>query len=255
MQKHIIAGNWKMNPAHQDEAHALASNIEAGCAALGKNIEVAVCPPFPYLAAVRAAVKKVKCGAQNVFWEERGAYTGEVSPLQLKNLGVAYVILGHSERRMHLWETNEMINKKTKAALECRLSVILCIGESEREDGEIPSVVGDQLAQALSGVKKNFLKNLTVCYEPVWAISTNKNARPDTPDNAFRAGVFVRKIVTGLYDRKTADTLRVIYGGSVRKDNISAFLTEGRMQGALIGGASLDADEFIAIAALASRAK
>ncbi|MBI2055783.1 MAG: triose-phosphate isomerase [Candidatus Sungbacteria bacterium] len=255
MSKYLIVANWKMNPLRQSDAYVLASRVEDGYLKFGKNVDVVICPPFPYIAVVSTAVKKIKYGAQNTFWAEKGAYTGEVSPAQLRDIGATHVILGHSERRIHLGETDEMVNKKVRAALDHGLSTILCIGESEREDGEIPAIVGEELVSALAGVKKQLLKNLIVCYEPVWAISTGKNARPDTPDSAFRAVLFIRKIITGLYDRKTADLLRIIYGGSVRKDNLYGFLTEGKMQGALVGGAGLDADEFTGIIEIASRAR
>lgn len=241
-----------MNPLHPKDAYILAEKIEAGKNIFGKNVDVVVSPPFPYLTAAGMALKKIKLGAQDVFWEKEGAYTGEVSAPQLLSLGVSYVIVGHSERRKYSGETDEMINKKAKVALEHGLSVVLCVGE--REQGEISPEVRDQLVSALSGIKKQMLKNLMVCYEPIWAISANKNARPDTPDGAFRASLFIRKVITDSYSRKAADLLRILYGGSVRKDNILPFLTEGKMQGVLVGGASLDADEFTEIIKIASRA-
>lgn len=252
MSKYLIIANWKMNPSHPKDAYILAEKIEAGKNIFGKNVDVVISPPFPYLATAGTVLKKIKLGAQNVFWEKEGAYTGEVSASQLLSLGVSYVIVGHSERRKYLAETDEMVNKKAKSALEHGLFVVLCVGE--REQGEISPEVRDQLVSALSGIKKQMLKNFMVCYEPIWAISTNKNARPDTPDGAFRASLFIRKVITDIYDRKTADLLRILYGGSVRKDNISLFLTEGKMQGALVGGASLDADEFTEIIKIASHA-
>ncbi len=254
MSKYLVIANWKMNPSTKKEASSLAHEIEQRIGGF-YNTKIVIVPPFPFFDAVKSSIKKAALGAGNIFWEEKGPYTGEVSPLQIRDMGAEYVILGHSERREHLGETDEVINKKMQASLKAGLSAILCVGEREREGNDIPPIVGDQLAEGLRAVKKQFLKNVIIAYEPVWAISTNKGARPDTPDSAFRANLFIRKIITGLYGRKAANEVRVLYGGSVRRENILSFLTEGNMQGALVGGASLDPREFVEIAAIASRAE
>jgi triosephosphate isomerase len=241
----IIIANWKSNPSGIKEAFSLARKIREGVAKI-KNAEVVIAPPFPFLEQVGIAVKNLKLGAQNVFWAD-GPYTGEVSVNQLKNLGVKYVIVGHSERKIYLGETDDMINKKVRAVLAGGLSAVLCVGERERNGIEIPPAVGEQLKNALLGVKKNFLRNLIVAYEPVWAISTMPGAKPDTPDNAFKAMVYIRKIISGLYGQESADSLRIIYGGSVSAGNIRSFMRDGGMDGALVGGASIRPEEFVSL--------
>ncbi|MEK7541386.1 MAG: triose-phosphate isomerase [Patescibacteria group bacterium] len=252
--KKIIIANWKMNPERVSDAAALAKKIErAAAASAGRGVEIVAAPPFPFLAAVGRVLKKARLGAQDVFWEGAGAYTGEVSPAQLKNMGVSYVIVGHSERRTHLSETDEMIAKKINAALEAGLAAILCVGEPERAGADIPPIVGEQLRSALGRIKKELLKNLVVAYEPVWAISTTPGrAGAATPDSAFRARIFIEKVLVSLFGARAQKDVRVIYGGSVTPDNTAAFLREGRMDGVLVGGASLHAKEFGAIVRSAS---
>ncbi len=251
MTKYIIIANWKSNPDAPGRAAILAHGIEEGIQGL-RGVEVVIAPPFPYLLPISNVIKKAKLGSQNMFWEDVGPYTGEVSWHHLRHIKANFVIIGHSERRRYCGETDSMINKKVKAALENGLTPILCIGENERVDNDIPAVVGEQLRHALAQVKKSHLKNLIVAYEPVWAISTTVGAVSDTPDNAFRALVYIRKILADLYGRKLADLVRVIYGGSVNAKNIESFLLEGKMQGALVGGASLDPKEFVEIIKKAS---
>ncbi len=205
---------------------------------------IAIAPPFPFLAVINKVLRKSKLGAQTVSWANKGPYTGEVSGLQLKSMGVKYVILGHSERRSFFAETDELVNKKLLAALNSGLMPVLCVGEKERNGNEIPAIVGEQLKKALAGVKPSRLKNLVVAYEPIWAISTNAGARADSPANAFRASVYLRRLLASLYSRRLAEEVRIIYGGSVNAQNISGFLKEGIKQGALVGGASLNAPEF-----------
>lgn len=246
MFKHLIIANWKSNPAILREAIMLAKKIESGINAI-KNAEVVIVPPFLYLSAVKTELKKARIGAQNAFWEDVGPYTGEVSWRQLKNLGTRYVIVGHSERKFYIGETDNIINKKVCALLQNGLKPILCLGERERMGNEIPALVGDQLKNALRGIDKKFISNLVVCYEPVWAISTEADSRPDTPDNAFRAMLYIRKILTDLYGRKIASMVKIIYGGSVNAQNIIPFLREGKMQGVLVGAASLNPKEFVEI--------
>ena len=245
MAKPLIIANWKMNPLTLKEAISLASAIEE-CATQVKNVEIVLAPPFPFLGAIKNVIKKSKLGAQDSFWADFGPYTGEVSWKQLAHIGVEYAIIGHSERRLHLNESDELIDKKTDALLRNGMKTVLCIGEREREGGDIPIAVGMQLKSALRGVKKNMIKNLIVAYEPIWAISTNPGARPDTPDNAFRATLYIRKILIELYGRAAGD-VRIIYGGSVKSTNVASFLREGKMEGVLVGGASLDPREFTEI--------
>lgn len=244
MSKPIIIANWKSNPSSEKEAILLAKKIEDGILNF-RNVEIVVAVPFPFISSLRNSLKKIKLGAQNVFWEDCGPYTGEVSWRQLKNIGVKFIIIGHSERKIYLNETDDMINKKIKAVVWAGMHAILCIGERERIENDIPAIVGDQLRNALAGIKKNFIKNIIIAYEPIWAISTQSGSSPDTPDSAFRAMVYIRKIISDLYGRNIGDGARIIYGGSVNSRNISSFLKEGKMMGALVGGASLDAGEFI----------
>ena len=238
--KPLIIANWKANPSTAAEAVSLARKIELEISK-SRNVEVVVAPPFPYLIPVKQALKKSKLGAQDVFWAG-GPYTGEVSPAELKNMGVKYVIVGHSERRIHLGESDELINKKIISLLGDGISPILCVGERENNDDAL-RMVGEQIQKALAGVKKNRLRKLIIAYEPVWAISTTRGSNPDTPDNAFKAMLFIRRKVGGLFGRERADLVRIIYGGSVNSQNIASFLREGRMDGALVGGASLDPQE------------
>lgn len=246
--KPVIIANWKTNPATVKEAVLLAQKIEQGTAKF-KNVETIITPPFPFLIPVLEVLKKSKLGAQTTFWTAGGPYTGEVSWLQLKNLGVSHVILGHSERKIHLGESDEAINKKTLAVLENNMTAILCFGERERMGNDIPIILEDQLKKALRGVRKDKIKNLIVAYEPIWAISTTPNSLPDTPDNAFRAVIFIGKILANLYGSRSAKLVRIIYGGSVMAKNIKGFLKEGKMRGALVGGASLVAEEFVKVVA------
>lgn len=247
MSRPIIIANWKMNPPTFPEAEKLLLDLLPEVAK-NKKVEVVICPPFVWLTDLSYKYKKsVAFGAQDVFWEEEGAFTGEISAAMLKSAGADYVITGHSERKIYFGETDEMINKKLKTALEAGLASVLCVGEEERSSDGIPAVVGEQLKKAMEGVGKNSVKKLIVAYEPVWAVSTMPGSQADNPDNAFRAMIFIRKVLTDLYDRKTAEGVKIIYGGSVSSANIAGFLREGKMEGALVGGASLDAQEFAKI--------
>jgi triosephosphate isomerase (TIM) len=252
MSKRIIIANWKVNPQTSREALILAFKIERGVSRF-KNVEVVLAPPYPFLTGVGRILKKAKLGAQNTSWVEKGALTGEVSWFQLKRMGIQYVIVGHSERRWQLSESEEYINKKVHALLKHGMTPILCIGEREREGGDIPAVVGTQLKNALVGIKKNMLKRLIVAYEPVWAISTTAHAKPDTPDNTFRVFVYIQKVLTNLFGNVAARSVRIIYGGSVNASNAYGFLHEGKMEGALVGGVSLNPAEFSKVVEEASR--
>lgn len=248
MKKPFIVANWKMNPDTPGRAVLLANNIERSIARM-RNVDVVIASPFPFLLPIAAVIKHAKLGAQNVFWEDIGAYTGEVSWHQLKYLKVEYVIVGHSERRLFLGETDEMVNKKVRALLENGMTPILCVGERERVSDDMPEIVGMQIEAALKGIKKNLLKKIVVAYEPVWAISTMPNAHPDSPENAFRAMIYIRQIISKLCGRACGKEVKVIYGGSVNEKNIRAFLMDGHMEGALVGGASIDPKKFSAVLA------
>ncbi len=252
MKKPLVVANWKMNPDAPGRAAVLANKIERSIASI-RGVEVVIAPPFPFLLPVAAVIKRAKLGSQDAYWEDAGAHTGEVSWHQLKHMRVMHVIVGHSERRFMMGETDEMIRHKVAALAENSMTPILCVGERERKSDGIPDIVGAQIEAALTGIKKTYLKNLVIAYEPVWAISTTPNSRPDTPANALRAMMYIRDAVSRLFDRVTGDDVRVIYGGSVTGGNITGFLEEGRMQGALVGGASLDPVEFKKIVTAAAR--
>lgn len=249
--KPLIIANWKMNPDSAGQAVLLANKIER-LISRTHHVEVVLAPPFPFLLSIASVLKRAKLGAQNVCWEDTGPYTGEVSWRQLKHLKVEYVIVGHSERKIFLGETDEMINKKVRALLANGITAVLCVGEQKRTGDDIPEVVGMQIEAALAGVKRGFLKKLVIAYEPIWAISTTLYAKPDTSENAFRAMIYIRQVVSKLYGRKASEDITIIYGGSVKAKNIDGFLRDGHMQGALVGGASLNPSEFLEIVKKAS---
>ena len=236
--KSIIIGNWKMNPVSLKEAKELFDGVKKGVK--NTEAEVVVCPPFIYLAEFNG----LPLGAQNVFYKEKGAFTGEVSPLMLKDLGVEYVLIGHSERRKYFAETNEDINKKVKVALEAGLKVVLCVGEQEGED-KLP-IITTQVNEGLAGVSnvKGQMSNVAIAYEPVWAIGTGKNC---SVDETMKSILLIRKMATDLYSRETADSVRILYGGSVKAENAVGYIKEAGANGLLVGGASLDAKEFTKI--------
>ena len=253
MRKIFVAGNWKMYTS-RSEATALVKGL-AGLKG-HKGLEVAVCPPFVYLPAVVEAVRgtTLKVGAQNCYFEPKGAFTGEVAPQMLVDVGCEYVILGHSERRHVLGETDALIAKKVVAALAAGLKVILCVGEllTERESGSTQSVVRRQTEAGLFGLTAEQMKNITVAYEPVWAIGTGKTA---TPQDANEVHSFIRKLMAGKFGSEVAGGLTIQYGGSVKPENAFDLLSQSDIDGALVGGASLKADSFAAIVDGAVKAK
>ncbi len=246
MRQKFIAGNWKMFTTA-----ATAAQL-AGAVARGvgheSGVSVAVCPPFPYLAQVAAVLQgsPVGLGAQNLYPEEKGAFTGEVSPAMLRDVGCKYVIIGHSERRHQLGESNAFINRKVKAALAAGLHVILCVGETlgERQGKKTETVLDGQITSGLSGVLAEGLQRLVLAYEPVWAIGTGQTA---APAQAQEAHVFLRQRLGQLYNQEAAQQLVIQYGGSVNPANAASLLGQADVDGALVGGASLKADEFLAI--------
>jgi len=236
MRKKLIAGNWKMNKT-VEEAVELVKAIK-----VSEKVDILVCPPFTALDAV-SKLKKVDVGAQNMYFEDSGAYTGEISPLMIKEL-CSYVIIGHSERRAYFGEDNSIINSKIKKALEHKLKVIVCVGEKleEREAGKMEEVVEDHVKGALEGIDD--LKEVVIAYEPVWAIGTGKTA---TPLEAEEAHKFIRSLISEMYSDKVASKIRVLYGGSVKPSNAKELLSKEDIDGALIGGASLKAEDFNSI--------
>lgn len=256
MDKLLIVANWKCNPTTQKDAEKLFSDVKRGLGGI-KNVEVVLCPPFPYLIQAKGGLTPLggvrpptRLGAQNCFYEQKGAYTGEVSPAMLKELGCDYVILGHSERKQYFGETDEIINKKIKAALKAGLKAVLCIGEDTRDSfnsrghwtHELDPKIKDQILGALDGVSKSQMKNVAIAYEPVWAIGTGN---PATPDDVLSAKIFILKILSNLYGRKEASKVRILYGGSTDKKNAARFIRDGQADGLLVGGSSLDAEEFV----------
>jgi triosephosphate isomerase len=239
----VIVGNWKMHGSLR-EITALVNGIRRGCDDLD-GMEAGVCPPFPYLADVRDLLEgsPVRLGAQNCHAESKGAFTGEVSAPMLRDLDCSYVILGHSERRHGLNETDALINRKIKTALAAGLTPILCIGEllAEREAGQTLAVVERQLKGSLAGMAPDDVARLIIAYEPVWAIGTGKTA---TPAQAQEVHAAARRILEGLAGRPVAQGLRIQYGGSVKPDNVDELMSQPDLDGALVGGASLDAESF-----------
>lgn len=236
----IIVANWKMNPKTAKEALALFEAVKNGARSI-KNAQVIVCPPFLWLPKLKTT-GALKLGGQNCHWEVSGAYTGEVSAAMLSVSGARYVILGHSERRHYLGETDEVINLKIKAALKAGLRPILCVGEKEGE--EMNLVIEEQVTKALAGLTVNQTKEIIIAYEPVWATGTG---RACLPDDALSAALFIKRLVTKLYSRFLADKILVLYGGSVNSHNAADYLIKAGMNGLLVGGASLDAEEFVKI--------
>ena len=249
MPTSIIAGNWKMNTTLQ-EAKALVAAMKPRLEAVG-GVQKVLCPPFVSLAAVAEMLRgsSIRVGAQNMHHEDKGAYTGEVSPLMLADL-CQFVILGHSERRHILGETDEFVNQKMKRAHKAGLRPILCVGEQlhEREQGRAEAVVEAQLQDSLAGIESS--DDLVVAYEPVWAIGTGRAA---TPDVAKSMTAHVRNVLASLYGADGASEVPLLYGGSVSPDNISKFMRGPDINGALVGGASLDADSFVEIVQKASQ--
>jgi triosephosphate isomerase len=250
MRKPFVAGNWKMYTT-ASAARELASGVRDGLAG-DDRVTVAVCPPFPYLGVVAEALRgsRVGLGAQNLYPEKEGAFTGEVSPTMLVDAGCRYVILGHSERRHKLGETDAFINRKVHAALMAGLTAILCVGETleEREGNRTEAVLETQLTGSLAGITAQALGQVVVAYEPVWAIGTGRNA---TPDQAQQAHAFIRGQIAKMYGEEAARALPIQYGGSVKPENAASLLGQPDVDGALVGGASLKADQFLAIVAAA----
>jgi len=237
--KKLIVANWKMNPASSKEAQRFFSSLARGLR--GSRAEVVVCPPFCYLPLAKSKVFKI--GAQDCFWKEKGAFTGQVSPLMLKNLGVRYVIVGHSEKRA-LGETDETVNEKLKAVLKAGLTPVLCIGETaeQRRKKETFKTVERQLKKALEKLTRAKLSKLVIAYEPVWAISPNPACSVDEAETMI---LFTRKTLNKIAGRKYSKTVKVIYGGNANGENAGDFLSSPWIDGLLVGAASLRIKEFL----------
>ncbi|OQX81400.1 MAG: triose-phosphate isomerase [Candidatus Omnitrophica bacterium 4484_70.1] len=246
MRKILIAGNWKMHKTNE-EAKSLAQEIKQELGGFTQG-EVVLCPPFTALRSVYEVIKEtnLKLGGQDLFWEKQGAFTGEVSGYLLKDCGCEFVIIGHSERRKYMKETNEMVNKKIKSALEEKITPILCVGETlqEREKNITFEVIRTQLKEGLAGVGEEEITKLVVAYEPVWAIGTGKTA---TPQQAEEVQGFIRKWISDNFSSSCATEIRILYGGSVNPSNIEMLMKEKDVDGALVGGASLKAETFVSI--------
>ena len=239
----MIAGNWKMNTT-LSEAVELVSKMRSGLDEIA-NVEKIICPPFVSLAAVNELIKggSIKLGAQNLYFEEKGAYTGEISPLMLAEL-CEFVIIGHSERRQYFGESGDIVNRKVKAALKANLKPILCVGEKleENEAGKTEEVIAEQLRSSLAGIDS--LDTVTIAYEPIWAIGTGRAATGRQANDTIG---FIRRSIAGLGTEEAAGKMRILYGGSVTADNATEFIKQPEIDGALVGGASLKADQFLSI--------
>ena len=240
--KPLIIANWKCNPETLKEAEKLFSDTEKNLRNI-RGAEVVVCPPFVFFQKSRV----FKLGAQNCFWENKGAYTGEVSPSMARDTGCEYVIIGHSERRKHFKEDNKTVNKKMRAALKAGLRPIMCVGETqeERAKGEVKKIIENEIKLGLADISANKLSNNTViAYEPIWAIGSGI---PCDPEEAQKMKILIMKTILDIYGPKVAEKVPVLYGGSVKSDNAEDYVKKSGLNGLLVGGASLDAEEFAKI--------
>src|SRR5947207_1678870 len=247
MRKKIIAANWKMNMTQAESAGFVESFLR-DCGEI-TDVEVVIVPPFTAIAKVSEALgngQNVKVGAQNMYWEKNGAFTGEISAALLRDLFVHYVVLGHSERRIWFGETDEMVNRKVRAALEAKLHPIVCIGETleQRDKGNVEKTLSIQLRGSLAGLTPKELQETVIAYEPVWAIGTGRNA---TPQQATEAQALIRHTVRENAGSATAERVRIQYGGSVKPENARELMSQADIDGALVGGASLDPRSFAQI--------
>jgi triosephosphate isomerase len=253
MRRPFVAGNWKMN-MDRASAAALAQAVAEG-AGNYPQVDIAVCPPFVYLETVAKAIagSPVMLGAQNMYPEPKGAFTGEISGPMLKDMGCQFVILGHSERRA-MGESSEFVNEKVFAALECQLKPIICVGETlrQRKEGKTLAVVRRQIDGSLSGLSLEQMQQCVIAYEPVWAIGTGENA---TPEQAEEVQAEIRRLLTERFGKAVAESVRIQYGGSVKASVAADIFQKPNVDGGLIGGASLKADEFLGIVAAAQKVK
>jgi triosephosphate isomerase len=244
MRKPLIVGNWKMNKTIL-ESLSFVRALKTAVSDV-KDVDILICPTFVSINAVYNEIKRsnINVGAQNLFWEEKGAFTGEVSASMLKDVGCSYVLIGHSERRQYFGETNESVNKKIKATLSNGIIPIVCVGETlkEREENTTFQVIEKQIKESLSGLScQEEIFKLVIAYEPVWAIGTDKTA---TPKQAQEVHAFIRKVCFQIY-KDVADNIRILYGGSVKPDNVSELMKQSDIDGGLVGGASLEVESFV----------
>lgn len=246
MRRVIIAGNWKMNKI-VSEAIELTNGLKRELSEI-ENIDIVIIPPYTALSEISDMLSNsnIELGAQDVHWEEEGAFTGEVSPVMLQDIGAKYVVIGHSERRTYFGETNESVNKKVKASLKAGLLPIMCVGErlEEREKSKTFDVVKDHIEGGLKGISKEDVLKMVIAYEPVWAIGTGKTA---TPGQAEEVHKYIRGLLRNTYDESVAADLRIQYGGSVNPKNIKDLINQEDIDGALVGGASLKIEQFVSI--------
>ncbi|MBU5595379.1 triose-phosphate isomerase [Amphibacillus sp. MSJ-3] len=244
MRKPIIAGNWKMNKVLA-EAESFVADTKDKVPAQDK-VDSIICAPFPYLSTLLAQTEgtNLEVAAQNMHFEDNGAYTGEVSPAMLKDIGINYVVLGHSERRAYFAETDETVNKKVHAAFKHGITPIICVGETleQREANQTMDLVADQVKKALAGLTEDQVKETVIAYEPIWAIGTGKTA---TSEQANEVCTHIRATVASAVSEAAAEAIRIQYGGSVKPANIDELLAQSDIDGALVGGASLEADSFL----------
>ncbi|MGI6611576.1 MAG: triose-phosphate isomerase [Limnochordia bacterium] len=247
MRRPFIAGNWKMHKTIP-EAVRLVKQLKVMLADEVENRDMVVCPTFTALQAVGEVLRGsgIKLGAQDLFWEAEGAFTGEISPAMLVDVGVEYCIIGHSERRQFFGESDDTVNKKAKAARTHDLGLIVCVGETQqqRQTGQTEDLIHTQLVQGLDGLNVESPDRLVIAYEPVWAIGTGLNA---TGEDANAVIAFIRNTLGELFGAQTAADIRILYGGSVKAANIKEFMSQSQIDGALVGGASLDASSFAQI--------
>lgn len=252
--KKLIVGNWKMYPSTIKDAKAKFTEIKKTANTL-RNVQTVICPPFVYVSELKKLATGHRCtvGAQNAWHENEGAFTGEVSTEMIKSIGAQYVILGHSERRA-MGETDELINKKVLAAIKSELTVVLCVGERERDqDGVYMKFISEQLKRALSGVQKKDVTKIVIAYEPIWAIGKHA-AHAASPDDALEVSILIKKTLTDLYG-KDASVISILYGGSVDEKNAWEFLIKSQVDGLLVGRASLDSKVFSEILMSAEKIK
>lgn len=247
MRKKVIAGNWKMNMLIE-EGIKLAKDIKDNNESNNKDVEIILCPPSTLLKPIGDVIKDsdIKLGAQNVHFEDDGAYTGEISTNMLDDLGVDYVIIGHSERRQYFKETDEIVNKKIKKVLKSGMKAIFCLGESleQRESDITFDIIKSQVIKGLKDINASDIENIIIAYEPIWAIGTGKTA---TDQEANEVISFIRSILKELYSDKVSESAIIQYGGSVKPDNANSLLNQSDIDGALVGGASLKANDFLGI--------
>jgi triosephosphate isomerase len=248
MRKPFVAGNWKMNTDSHSSVGLAESIVSGSFGTAGESVDVAVCPPFVYLQAVAAALSasRISVGAQDIYTEQQGAFTGEISASMLKDTGCVYALCGHSERRHVIGESDELVNKKVAAAIGGGLLPILCVGEKkeQRQTDKTTEVVTGQLKSGLANLSAEKISAVTLAYEPVWAIGTGLTA---TPQQAQEVHAFIRELLGELVNKQLAEDIRILYGGSVKPDNTSELMAQQDIDGLLVGGASLKADDFLAI--------